>query len=194
MLPPFLSFPFLSVSPSLWHGDQRAQRGKSFGGRALGGHGRWQRYAIVWPRGATLAGIDCQAHPAANAHQVSASQAAAQRRTEEATLAEERLRRRREHAVEVYASKRRQVDAMTRIDLLNVLLTAEGYDAIDDNEMQFFEEWLQSKGKLLRVGDEVKLSLQCSHAHAHAHPRRACVHAVCTRPVLACTHPLSSTC
>ena len=75
---------------------------------------------------ATLAGIDCQAHPAANAHQVSASQAAAQRRTEEATLAEERLRRRREHAVEVYASKRRQVDAMTGTDLLNVLLTERG--------------------------------------------------------------------
>ena len=162
------------------------------------------RNCLATRRNATLAGIDCQAHPAANAHLVSASQAAAQRRTEEATPAEEeRLRRRREHAVEVYASKLQKkelnaerVDAMTGIDLLNVLLTAEGYDAIDDEEMQFFEEWLQSKGKLLRVGDEVKFSLQCSHAHAHAHahPRLACVHAVCKRPVLACTHPLSGTC
>ena len=113
-----------------------------------------------------LAGIARQAHLAVNAHQVAASHAAAQRRTEEAMPAEERLRRRREHKAKVYASKRQKkeltaelhADALTGMDLLNELLAADGYDGINEEDMYAFQDWLESEGHQLRAGDEVKLA------------------------------------
>ena len=139
-----------------------------------------------------LAGIARQAHLAVNAHQVAASHAAAQRRTEEAMPAEERLRRRREHEAKVYASKRQKkeltaelhADALTGMDLLNELLAADGYDGINEEDMYAFQDWLESEGHQLRAGDEVKLAQLCSHAHALVHTpstRALCslVHAPC---------------
>jgi len=113
-----------------------------------------------------LAGIARQAHLAVNAHQVAASHAAAQRRTEEAMPAEERLRRRREHKAKVYASKRQKkeltaelhADALTGMDLLNELLAADGYDDINEEDMYAFQDWLENEGHQLRAGDEVKLA------------------------------------
>ena len=149
-----------------------------------------------------LAGIARQTHPAANAHQVAASQAASQRRTEEAMPAEERLRRRRQHKADVRASKRQKKeldaelhhDAVTSMDLLNELLTAEGYDDIDDEDMYAFQDWLESEGHQLRAGDEVKLTcmhmLSCTNqVHMLARAHTLCTHAraVCTRARALCT-------
>ena len=155
-----------------------------------------------------LAGIARQAHPAVNAHQVAASHAAAQRRTEEAMPAEERLRRRREHEAKVYASKRQKkeltaelhADALTGMDLLNELLAADGYDDINEEDMYAFQDWLESEGHQLRAGDEVKLAQLCSHAHAlvlapstralcsHMHAPCAHVHTPCARVHAPCAH------
>jgi hypothetical protein len=155
-----------------------------------------------------LAGIARQAHPAVNAHQVAASHAAAQRRTEEAMPAEERLRRRREHEAKVYASKRQKkeltaelhADALTGMDLLNELLAADGYDGINEEDMYAFQDWLESEGHQLRAGDEVKLAQLCSHAHAlvlapstralcsHMHAPCAHVHTPCARVHAPCAH------
>ena len=55
-----------------------------------------------------LGGIRRQADPAAHAHQVAASQAAAQKRAERAMPEEERRRRRRVHAAEVRAMKKQK--------------------------------------------------------------------------------------
>ena len=129
-----------------------------------------------------LAGIARQAHPAAHAQRVAASHAAAQRRTEQAMPGEERRRRRREHAAEVRARKKQKeeshdapqdCDAAIDMDLLNVLLRAEGHEAIDDEEMDAFEDWLWHEGEQLQLGDEVKLARE---AHACAH---ACAHMLC---------------
>ena len=78
--------------------------------------------------------------------------------------AEERARRRREHAAEVRAQKKHKKEQTLHeahtdmCELMNVLLAADGCKTIDEDEMDAFEGWLHEERKQLQAGAEVNLA------------------------------------
>lgn len=115
-----------------------------------------------------LAGIARQADPAAAAQRLAAqrlaTQAAAAARTGTGMPAEERARRRREHAAEVRAQKKHKKEQTLHeahtdmCELMNVLLAADGCKTVDEDEMDAFEGWLHEERKQLQAGAEVNLA------------------------------------